>query len=157
MSSIFTNFPKTADGVINLAIRIDFVKKIKENTVLYEYTQVKNGQTPEQIAYEYYNDPQLYWIILMINDISDLYTGWCMSDDQLYQYVVDKYGAENIYEVHHYETDDGDWTSTITTNPISYFTYEQLLNEDKRKIKLLKNDYVSQALSELSIELRKTV
>lgn len=156
-SSIFANFPKTDSGVVNTTIRIDFFNKIKENNVLYEFVQIKNGQTPEQLAYEIYEDPQLYWIILVVNDIDDLYTGWCMSDEHVFKYTQDKYGLENIYNIHHYEDSNGDWTNSVTTNPISYLTYEQNLNEDKRKIKILKKEYIPQVLAELKSELRKTL
>lgn len=157
MSSIFTNFPKTSEGIPNLTIRIDFIKKIKENAVLFEYVQVKEGQTPEQLAYQIYGDPQLYWILLMVNDIDDLYQGWCMSDSQLYDFVSEKYGVENIYSIHHYENSDGDWTRTVTSNSTSNFTYEQDLNEEKRKVKILKREYIPQVLSELKTELRKSL
>jgi len=154
MTGIFSQYPKIND-VVNIAIRVDFVNRIKSNFVLFEYNHIKNEQTPEQMAYEIYGDPQLYWIILMVNDIDDLYTGWCMSDDQIYQYTSNKYGVENIYSIHHYEDSDGDWTSSVTTSPVSNLSYEQTLNENKRKIKIVKKDYISQILSELKIELRK--
>jgi len=157
MPSLFENFPKTSDGVVNTTIRIDFLNQIKTNTVLFEYVQVKDGQTPEQLAYQVYGDPQLYWIILMINDIDDLYTGWCMSDSQLYNFVSEKYGVQNIYSIHHYETAEGIWTNTVTTHPVSNLTFEQNINELKRKVKLLKKDYVPQVLAELKTQLRKAL
>ena len=76
----------------------------REETLYVEYI-VKNGERPDQISYEEYGDEQYYWIILQINQITDFYNQWPLSQDELSAYISNKYGGDtNAGKVHHYET-----------------------------------------------------
>ena len=76
----------------------------REDTLYYEYV-IKDGQRPDQIAYQEYGDEKYYWIILQVNEIYDYYNQWPMNYNDLYNWTVDKYGsAEAANAVHHYET-----------------------------------------------------
>ena len=48
-------------------------------------------ESPEMIADKLYDDPQLHWVILLVNDITDRYHQWPMSTPQFQAYVKDKY------------------------------------------------------------------
>ena len=48
-----------------------------------------------------YNDPQLHWVILLTNDITDRYHHWAMYEQQFNTYLNEKY--DNPDGVHHYE------------------------------------------------------
>ena len=41
----------------------------------YKYL-VPEGETPEQVANRIYDDPNLHWVIMIINDMSDIYEQW---------------------------------------------------------------------------------
>ena len=76
----------------------------REDTLYSPYT-VKNGQRPDQISFDFYGDEQFYWIILQINDITDYYNEWPLSEDELTAFVYKKYGgAAGAAQVHHFET-----------------------------------------------------
>lgn len=78
----------------------------KDETIYTDYV-VENGARPDQVSYELYEDEQFYWIILQINDITDYYNQWPMSQLQLDDFIVKKYGSvQKSEEVHHYETND---------------------------------------------------
>jgi hypothetical protein len=64
----------------------------REETIYSPYT-IKNGQRPDQISYNYYGDEQFYWIILQINEITDYYNEWPLSEDELTEFVNKKYGG----------------------------------------------------------------
>jgi hypothetical protein len=64
----------------------------REDTLYSPYT-IKNGQRPDQISYNYYGDEQFYWIILQINEITDYYNEWPLSEDELTEFVNKKYGG----------------------------------------------------------------
>ena len=87
--------------VTNLLKRIGIRSKVRANTMIFDTYDVKEGETPESIADLFYDDPELHWIILMINDITDRYHQWPMSTPQFNAYLADKY--DNIDTVHHYE------------------------------------------------------
>ena len=144
--------------VTNLLRRVGMRAKLKSNTLLYDTYNVKEGETPEIIAHKLYGDAQLHWIILLINDITDRYHQWPMSEAQFSQYLKDKYS--NPDAVHHYEipqesgdtdvkinigTSNADYpTATLITN----YEHEQKLQDDKRKIRLLDPSFISQFVTE---------
>ena len=66
---------KTKVLVTNLTRRTRFRDFTKLNNVAFDFYDVKDGETPEYIANEFYGDPELHWVILMANDIVDYYTG----------------------------------------------------------------------------------
>ena len=87
--------------VTNLLRRVAVRAKIRTNTLIYDTYDVKNGETPESIAYKLYGDTTLHWVILLVNDITDRYHQWPMSYIQFSKYVTEKY--DNVNGVHHYE------------------------------------------------------
>lgn len=71
----------------------------------FNYHQISNNERPDQIAEKYYNNPDLDWIILLTNNITNYNDQWPLDDNSLYKYLLDKYGSEEaLYDVHHYET-----------------------------------------------------
>lgn len=161
----FSLFPKAKFNntkVTNIAVRINFIRQIKNNISLFDYIQVGEGETPESLAFLIYGDADLYWILLYINDIVDPYHEWPLSDERLTDYIIDNYGEENINAIHHYETTSesnlgaGVWVDVGTdfSGIVTVFDYEQDLNEQKRKIKIVKPEFIAQIMSELKDELK---
>jgi len=80
---------------------------IFRSETLYEEVVVENGMRPDQLAHQIYGDSQFYWIILQINEITDFYNQWPLSQLELDRFIVKKYGSiEKSNDVHHYETRD---------------------------------------------------
>ena len=76
----------------------------REDT-LYSPYNIKNGQRPDQISFDIYGDEQFYWVVLQVNEITDYYNEWPLSENELTQFVYKKYGgATGAGKVHHYET-----------------------------------------------------
>ena len=76
----------------------------REDTIYSPY-RIKNGQRPDQVSYDFYGDEQFYWIVLQVNDITDYYNEWPLSEDELTEFVYKKYGgAAGAGANHHYET-----------------------------------------------------
>ena len=144
--------------VTNLLRRVALRAKVKTSTLLYDTYDVKNGETPESLADKLYGDSEYHWIIMLINDITDRYHEWPMSEAQFSQYLKDKYS--NPDAVHHYEisqesgdtdikinigTSNADYpTATLITN----YEYEQKLQDDRRKIRLLDPSFINQFVTE---------
>ena len=104
----FANFPiipydSVGNGefklVTNLLKRVTIRAKVKVNTLLYDTYDVKEGETPEILADKLYNDPELHWVILMVNDITDRYHQWPQNQNQFLAYINDKYS--NVDATHH--------------------------------------------------------
>ena len=144
--------------VTNLLRRVALRAKVRTNVLLYDTYDVKSGETPESLSHRLYGDSEYHWIIMLVNDITDRYHDWPMSEGQFQQYMKDKYSDADA--VHHYEisqesgdtdikinigTSNTDYpTATLITN----YEYEQKLQDDRRKIRLLDPSFISQFVTE---------
>ena len=179
----FKNFPTivydaVGDGefkdVKNLLRRVAIRAKVKTNTLLYDTYDVKEGESPESIADKLYDDPELHWIVLLVNDVTDRYHQWPLNFSQFNQYVADKY--DNVDGTHHYELaqSSGDTNTKIevynnsalyTGDDDSYSTasivtnreYEENQQDIKRKIRLLDPRYVQQFVEEYEILMKESI
>ena len=144
--------------VTNLLKRVAVRSKVKINTSLFDTYDVRDGETPEMIADMLYDDSELHWIILLLNDITDRYHQWPQNTNQFIAYVNDKYS--NIDATHHYEISQvsGDTTIKIdigTDNTehsgasvVTNYEYEEDLQDKKRKIRLLDPRYLGAFVAE---------
>ena len=160
--------------VTNLLRRVALRTKVKTNVLFFDTYDVKEGETPEIIAHKLYGDPQLHWVILMINDITDRYHQWPMNTPQFLAYINDKY--DNVDGVHHYEiaqssgdtdtkievyensalyTGDSDFyaSASIVTN----FEYEESVQDKIRKIRLLDPSYIDQFVTEFQSLMKEAI
>ena len=122
---------------------------IKSGQFIFDTYDVKNGEKPEDIAYKWFGDAQLHWVILMTNDVTDRYYQWPMNDAQFEEFIADKYS--NPDAVHHYEVtkDSGNTTGqgpndyshlvevnsdTDNATSISNREYEERVQDKNRSI-----------------------
>ena len=174
----FANFPlivydSVGNGdfkfVTNLLKRVALKTKVRTNTLLYDTYDVKNGETPEMIADKLYDDPELHWIILYVNNITDRYHQWPMATGQFNTFVNDKY--TNIDAVHHYEiaqtsgdtsimidigTDTTGYSEADLTT-ITNYEFEVERQDTLRKIRLLDGSYIEQFTEEFQNLIRASV
>jgi len=151
--------------VTNLLRRVGLRTKVKNNVLLFDTYDIRSGQTPEEIADKLYDDPELHWVILMVNDITDRYHQWPLNENQFQAYINDKY--DNIDAVHHYETTQtsGDTTlkidvGTVNTDypsatAITNYEYEVALENEKRQIRLLDPSYVEIFMEEFELLMKE--
>ena len=157
----FANFPIIAydsvgNGefkvVTNLLKRVALRSKVKSNTLLFDTYDVKEGETPESIADKLYDDPELHWVILLTNSITDRYHQWPMSSSQFLAFINDKYS--DVDATHHYEISQTSGDTTIKINVgtvntdypaatlITNFEYEEERQDTLRQIRLLDPIYI---------------
>jgi hypothetical protein len=168
----FPTIPYDAEGngkfkdVKNLLRRVGIRAKVKTNTMLFDTYDVKNGESPESIAFKLYSNSELHWVVMLINDITDRYHDWPMSEAQFLQFVNDKY--DNVDAIHHYEipqssgntskkinvgTSNADYpTATAITN----FEHEQEQQDNKRKIRLLDPSFLDDFVEEFKLLIRES-
>ena len=157
--------------VTNLLRRVRLRTKVKTNVMLFDTYDVKDGETPEMIADKLYGTPELHWIVLMVNDITDRFHQWPMNSSQFNQYTVDKY--DDVNGTHHYEIaqDSGDttvkiwvendvdtdaYTSTAITR-ITNYEYEEKEQDRKRQIQLLDPRYVNIFINEFNDRMGESI
>ena len=147
--------------VKNLLRRVGIRAKVKSNALLYDTYDVKNGETPESLAFKLYGDAELHWVIMLLNDITDRYHDWPMTEAQFSQFVQDKY--DNVDGTHHYEISQSSGDTSIkidvgTSNTnypsatlITNYEYEQSQQDSKRKIRLLDPSFIDQFVQEFEL------
>lgn len=151
----FSKFPKityTLDGGDTGFVATDIFRRIiaqdqnLSTALSYDEYDVIDGETPEIIAHKLYSNAELHWVVLLVNNIIDPRYDWPLSIRSLSNYVTDKYGVGNELDIHHYVNADGDIVHVSYTagakTAITNFEYEEDLNEQKRRIKLLKPQFV---------------
>ena len=172
----FVNFPlipydSVGNGqfkiVTNLLKRVAVRSKVKTNTALYDTYDVKEGESPEIIAHKLYDDPELHWVILLLNDITDRYHQWPKNQNQFLAYVNDKYS--DVDATHHYEISQvsGDTTIKIdigtvntdypTASIVTNYEYEEDLQDKKRKVRLLDRAYIEDFVAEYELLMGESV
>ena len=136
---------------------------IKNNLALYATYDVVPGDTPETISFKHFGSTDYFWVICLMNDITDRYYDWPLDYQAFEEYVNDKY--DNPQAIHHYEKDQssgattgngpGDFSHKIEVNStdadaqsVSNYEYEQRLQDQKRQIKLLDKAYLNQFVEE---------
>lgn len=164
-----SNNDGTFKFVTNLLRRVKVREDAITNAGVFDTYDVKDGETPEMIAHKLYGDSNLHWLILYVNNITDRYHQWPMSTIQFEEYVSEKYS--NPDGIHHYEINQtsGDTTEVVEVyNPdlltdagassdadaqagatsVTNREYEDRLQNNKRKIRLLDSNFVIQAINE---------
>ena len=152
--------------VKNLLRRVGIRTKVRTNTMLYDTYDVKNGETPESIAFKLYGEAELHWVIMLVNNITDRFHDWPMTESQFLEFINDKYS--NPDATHHYEisqssgntkkkidigTDNTDYpTATAITN----YEHEQEEQDNKRKIRLLDPSYIDDFVEEFKLLMKET-
>jgi len=92
----FRKFPLIAyngEPAVNILRRVDFNNKVKDFYTAFYETEIKDGERIETIAYDYYDDVDLDWLIYHTNDIIDPYHDVPLEDSVFLQHIKNKYGS----------------------------------------------------------------
>jgi len=160
----------TEDYIVvkNFFRRIKLRDDLQSIFTIFNKYAILDGERPDTLAEKFFGDSSLDWVVLISAGIINVYDEWPLSDHDLYNFVVDKYGVENVSGIHHYETElvvdssnrlilksglivDADFTIpdpddySLTLNPVNGITnleYETLKNDKKREIYVLKSNFL---------------
>ena len=139
-----------------------------EITAFTKYS-VQGDERPDQVAYQFYNDSGLDWVILATNNIIHVRDEWPMGSQDFLTYLNAKYTEAELANIHHYETkiirdssgtliqpegktvpagytvnflDNGVLRSESSLTSFSFLEHETNLNDDKRNINILRTEYL---------------
>jgi hypothetical protein len=153
----------------NYKLLPDILKRVKQRNAIksgqfiFDTYDVVDGEKPEDVAYKWFGDAQLHWVILMTNNVLDRYYDWPMNQVQFQEFLEDKYS--NPDGIHHYELtqDSGRTTSqgpsdyshkvevtsdTVNASSISNREYEEREQDKKRSIRLLNQKFLPAFIEE---------
>jgi len=167
--------------VKNLFKRGQLREDIFQDLAFFTKYKVIGNDRPDNVASEFYGDSQLDWLVLVCNNIQNIYTEWPMSQYNFNEYLLKTYGTyDNINATHHYETTELKNSDNITIVPaglqvpstysityydyyenrlvtaypikeVTNYQYEDNLQTDRRNIFLLKPRYLNVVLDDLEL------
>jgi hypothetical protein len=120
--SYFSKFPQIK---YNNADVLDLTRRVKlaNATRAFNYHPyvVPEGFRPEDVAFEFYGDPEAAWLVLFSSEIIDPYTNWPKSQNNLDSFVRKEYVTQRDAAVASGYTGNGEkdvkiWTEDLTTN-----------------------------------------
>ena len=158
----------------NLFRRAKLRDDLQNNFTVFEKYEIPMGLRPDTVAEELYGSDELDWVVLTVAGILNVRNEWPLSDRDLYDYSLDKYG-ESLNSIRFFETKetkdsngrlilpkgkvvDSNFTipkpgePTATLNPvvgISNYEYETRINDEKRNIFVLREEYLQQFLNDM--------
>ena len=181
---------------------LDYPSLANDRTSAYDYDQVKNifkravlredvvnsyfqfnqyliegDDRPDNVASKVYGDANLDWVVLTTNNVINVRDEWPMSQNDLQNYLTNKYTTAELSYVHHYETlkiidadekliqpkgitveeghsitfvDRGVSRTESKIEAITYLQHEINLNDKKREINVLQPQYVELYLRDMA-------
>ena len=160
--------------VKNIFRRVKLRDDLHNSFTSFNKYEIPEGARPDTVAEDLYGSPQFDWVVLTTAGILNVRNEWPLSNRDLYVYANDKYG-DSLNSVRFFETEevkdsngklilpkgkivDSDFTIPNPTNPsatlnpvvgISNFIYETRLNEEKRNINILREEFLQDFLDDM--------
>ena len=158
--------------VKDISKRISLFDNVRRNVSMFENYIVVDGEKIEDISQKFYGTPHYHWVIMLMNEIIDPFHDWPLSVKEMSEFVENKYGIGKSDDHHHWERDgkvvnEQDnidfYDPRISPSPsvpvgavsINNRQYEDRVNEEKRKIKILDVGHIPQIEAELTDLLNK--
>ena len=155
----------------NIFRRVKIRDELDSIILGFEKYYIQNAERPDQLAQKFYSDTKYDWVILLCNEITNLYHDWPMSEHELSQYIMRKYNfsvPSDIGQTRHWVTQEVKRNGRVhleaglevpenfeysfpdgvvvekakLVNPVSYYQHESLENERKRQIYILRPEYL---------------
>ena len=160
--------------VKNIFRRVKMRDDLFNNFTLFDKYEIPEGARPETVAEELFGSPNFDWIILTVAGIINVRNEWPLSNRDLYNYVDNKYGnsinSNRFFETIEVKNSDeqlilpkgkivdSNFTipkpdePTAILNPvvgITNYEYETRLNEEKRNIFVLREEYLQEFIEDM--------
>ena len=158
---------QTVKNIFKRAVMRDDI--FNEVTAFTKYSVV-GDERPDQVANSFYRDSALDWVILTTNNIIHVRDEWPMGSQDFATYINEKYTDQELSNIHHYETevlrnsrgqlmqpeglkvpsghsitfiDNGVLRTESKIKQVTFLEHETNLNDAKRNINILKNEYLT--------------
>ena len=160
--------------VKNIFRRVKLKDNFFNNFTVFNKYEIPEGLRPDTVSEELYGSAIFDWVVLTTAGILNVRNEWPLSNRDLYNYTNNKYG-ESLNSTRFFETTevkdssgrlilpkgkvvDSNFTipqpgvASATLNPvvgISNYVYETRLNNEKRNIFVLREEYLQQFLDDM--------
>ena len=100
VAKFFKNYPTISIKQDNVTKNIiDLSRYVRSsNDILtgkYEYFDyiINGAERPDQVAYNVYGNSKYYWVLLVTNNIRNVWTEWPLGQNEFERYIIGKYGS----------------------------------------------------------------
>ena len=160
----------------NVTARYKIRDVLKDKVAIYYDYIIKDSDRPDLIAYKYYDDETLDWLIYLVNDIIDPYYDWPLQQDAFEKYMKTLYGSVAAAKATVFEyrkilnkqtvlfdgtiiperyvvVDQNVYNETATNlrREVDAYEYYEEENNEKRKIRLLDRRFAQDVKSEVEL------
>tara|TARA_B100001113_G_scaffold47557_1_gene34121 strand:- start:997 stop:1575 length:579 start_codon:yes stop_codon:yes gene_type:complete len=160
----------------NVTARYKIRDVLKDKVAIYYDYIIKDSDRPDLIAYKYYDDETLDWLIYLVNDIIDPYYDWPLQQDAFEKYMRTLYGSVSAAKATVFEyrkilnkqtvlfdgtiiperyvvVDQNVYNETATNlrREVDAYEYYEEENNEKRKIRLLDRRFAQDVKSEVEL------
>lgn len=175
-TSTLKNYVEVKNIFRRVKVRADTLR----NLTYFEKYTIPGDAKPYNVSYDIYGTPDYEWIILLLNDITNIYKDWPLTQREFESMIREKYGISGELETHHWETKeikdlrgniivpagmtvDENFTKRIgqtimggddLVERVTYYEYEMRQNEEKREIYLPYPDRMFTIINELTTLLQ---
>ncbi len=79
---------------------------IFQSVAIFEKFQIKGDDRPDNVAFDFYADSNLDWLVLACNNVINIQSEWPLRQTDFDRYMLEKYGDyDTLFNgAHHYET-----------------------------------------------------
>lgn len=133
------------NGERKLTLVKDITKNVRirtailSNLTLYDEYDIREGDTPEIISEKVYGSSEYHWVVMLCNQKYDWIADFPLTQPEMDKFLTQKYGSGNEDATHHYVNNAGFEVSSDDAEAasVSNRTYEDNINEGKRRVKLI--------------------
>lgn len=125
--SFFKRFPKVGydifrngviQNVVDIYRNVQPFKQQIDNTTLYKFYEIKNGERPDIVSMRLYGSPDYYWTFFIVNEfLHDGLSVWPMSQENLSEYMNENYNG---------------WV--VNTRPVIIRNTDQLITDHRNSL-----------------------
>jgi len=123
-----------------------------ENTSVYYTYDIRDGDTPDNLAAKFYDSSDRYWIIFLMNNIIDPQYDWPLQYDEFNRYIDNKYSKEE-YANNSIEGSGIEWAKNISNKHSYYKVITKTTNDiiTITKLEVDSNTYANDELMEIGL------
>jgi hypothetical protein len=86
--------------VKNLFKRAKIREDIFKNLSFFENYEIVGDERPDNVAYKFYRDETLDWVVLLANNILNIQSEWPLPQNAFTKILLEKYGSyDNLYNI----------------------------------------------------------
>jgi hypothetical protein len=166
---LYTFLPTTTfkqQTIIDITKSVKLSEIMKKSNFAFVGLSVPEGDSPETVAFDYYEDASLAWLVLLANQTIDPYYQWPISQLDFRKWMVKKYGSLELSQstILFYEhktknitisKDTYDHSATLDYinagdySAVYAYDYYDRINDNNRHIVLVSIDNIPTVVSEL--------